>query len=462
MPEAWKQWEGRVVNEEFPLVRYLGGSERSAVFLTKRADRETQEVAIKLILANAKNPELQLSWWELAAKLSHPHLLRLFQRGRCQLDGTELLYVVTEYAEESLAQILPHRPLTPVETRDMLQSVLDATAYLHAKGFVHGHIKPTNIMAVGDEVKISSDGLCGTGESSRVLGTRSIYASPETADGGGMSPASDVWSLGMMLVEALTQHPPAEARPGSSELVLPTTLPEPFFDIASHCLRRNPQSRSTVPEIAAKLQQAPRALPEKEVVLPPKGFTKWGYVGAAVAAVLLLAIVGPRIFRHHSPSETGPSSAVQSSAEQAESKPRAGQAAQPSLAKPQPSVRSDASHAADKPRAAKNAATNHSSGPQGAVVQQISADVSRSALRTIHGKLKVRVKVTVDSSGQVTAASFDSRGPSRYFAERTLRAAKQWTFQPPQVDGRDVPSEWLLNFEFERSGASIRPAQIFP
>src|SRR5580700_5986529 len=208
MPEAWKQWEGQVVNEEFSLIRYLGGSEHSAVFLTKRADREPQEVAIKLILANNEDPELQLSWWELAAKLSHPSLLRLFQRGRCQLGGTELLYVVTEYAEESLAQIIPYRPLTPEETRDLLQSVLDALAYVHAKGFVHGHIKPANIMAVGDQIKLSGDGLCGAGESSRVLRMAGIYTAPEIEDGGGMSPASDVWSLGMTVVEALTQNPP--------------------------------------------------------------------------------------------------------------------------------------------------------------------------------------------------------------------------------------------------------------
>ena len=464
MPETWKQWEGRVVNEEFPLVRYLGGSERSAVFLTKRADREPQEVAIKLILADAENPELQLSWWELAAKLSHPNLLRLFQRGRCQLDGSELLYVVTEYAEESLAQILPYRPLTPAETRDMLQSVLDATAYIHAKGFVHGHIKPTNIMAVGDQVKISCDGLCGTGESSRLLGGSSNYVAPEIAGGGGMSPASDVWSLGMILVEALTQHPPAKPGPEPSELVLPETLPEPFFDIASHCLRRTPQRRWTLPEIAARLQQAPRALPEKEVVLPPKGFTKWGYAGAAVAAVLLLAIVGLRLFHHRSPSEPEPSAAVGSPAGPIESKPAAGPAAQPSQGKEQTSDRSNASRAADKPSASKNAAANHSTGPrvQGAVAQQIMPDVSRSALRTIHGKLKVRVKVAVDSSGKVTVARFDSQGPSRYFADRALRAAKEWTFQPPQVDGQGIPSEWMLKFEFERSGASVHPAQISP
>ena len=97
-----------------------------------------------------------------------------------------------------------------------------------------------------------------------------------------------------------------------------------------------------------------------------------------------------------------------------------------------------------------------------AVAQQVSPDVSRSALRTIHGKLKIRVKVTVDSSGNVTLAKFDSRGPSRYFADRTLRAAQQWTFKPPQIDGKSVPSEWMLKFEFERSGASVHPAQTFP
>ena len=188
MAEAWKKWEGLVVNEEFPLLRYLGGSEVSAVFLTKRADREPQDVAIKLILANAENPELQLSWWELAAKLFHPNLLRLFQMGRCQLEGTELLYAVTEYAEENLAQILPYRPLTSAEMRDTLQPVLDALAYIHAKGFVHGHIKPANVMAVGDLIKISSDRLCGVGESSRVLGAPGVYLAPEIADGGGMSP----------------------------------------------------------------------------------------------------------------------------------------------------------------------------------------------------------------------------------------------------------------------------------
>jgi TonB family protein len=467
MPEVWKQWEGRVVHEEFPLLRYLGGSEHSAVFLTKREDREPQEVAIKLILANGENPELQLSWWELAAKLSHPHLLRLFQRGRCQLDGTELLYIVTEYAEESLSQILPYRALTSAEALDTLKPLLDALGYIHAKGFVHGHIRPANIMAVGDQIKLSSDGLCGVGESSKVLGTPDIHSAPEIADGGGVSPASDVWSLGMTLVEALTQHPPVWEGTEQAELVLPETLPEPFFDIASHCLRRNPQRRWTVAEIAARLQRTSPALQGQKTAPPKATSAKWRYLVPA-AGIVLLAVLAPRLFHRHPNPE--PSSSVESAKPQPESKQPAEAAPPAPSAKDQDQQASSApAPTADRKTAAKTRATKNAEdtksaadGIPGEVAQQVLPDVSRNALRTIHGKLKVRVKVGVDSSGNVVLAKFDTRGPSNYFADRALRAAKQWTFKPPKVDGQAVPSEWMLRFEFVKTAANVHPVQTAP
>src|SRR5713226_7557210 len=108
MTGAWNQWEGQVVNGEFPLRQYLGGSEHSAVFLTEHG-KQLQKAAIKLIPADPATAEVRLSRGRLAAELSHPRLIRLFQMGRCQLDGTELLYVVMEYAEEDLSQILTRR-----------------------------------------------------------------------------------------------------------------------------------------------------------------------------------------------------------------------------------------------------------------------------------------------------------------------------------------------------------------
>jgi serine/threonine protein kinase len=115
--------------------------------------------------------------------------------------------------EENLSQVLPGRALTPDEARAMLESVLDALAYIHRKGFVHGHIKPANIMASGDQLKVSSDGLRNSGESPDGLGHQSAYDAPEYVSGilpmsQKMSPAGDVWSVGMTLVETLTQNPP--------------------------------------------------------------------------------------------------------------------------------------------------------------------------------------------------------------------------------------------------------------
>ncbi len=149
----------------FPLRQYLGGSDHSAVFLTERRGRDPQRAAIKLIAVDPGNSARHLPTWEWAAKLAHPHLLQLFETGSCQLDNVVLLYVVMEFAEENLAQILPQRALTPEEARDLLEPALDALAFLHGKSLVHGRLKPSNILATQDLLKLSSDSLVRTDDS---------------------------------------------------------------------------------------------------------------------------------------------------------------------------------------------------------------------------------------------------------------------------------------------------------
>jgi len=72
MSEAWKQWEGQVVDGEFYLRQYLGGCEHSAVFLTEHGERGLQKAAIKLIPADPGNAELQLSRWEAGRETLTP------------------------------------------------------------------------------------------------------------------------------------------------------------------------------------------------------------------------------------------------------------------------------------------------------------------------------------------------------------------------------------------------------
>src|SRR6185437_11781958 len=141
MFENGRQWEGRTVAGKFPLHRYLGASNRSAVFLTERPEDLSRKAVIKLTAAGP-DLDVQATRLRLAARLSHPHLLQIFETGTCELAGERFLYVVTESADEALSQILPERALTPGETREMLQPMVQALSYLHENGFAHGRLKP--------------------------------------------------------------------------------------------------------------------------------------------------------------------------------------------------------------------------------------------------------------------------------------------------------------------------------
>jgi serine/threonine protein kinase len=204
-----------------------------------------------------------LPHWERAAQLAHPGLTRIFDGGTCRLDDLEVEYVVMEYAEENLADVLSQRPLEAGEAREMLEPLLDTLAGVHAHGYVLGHLKPSNILSVGDQVKLAGDGLRPVGHANPA--PAGPYDAPERAP---LSPAADVWSLGITVVEALTQHPPQRPWLKFLKPALPPKMPGFFVDIARDCLQPNPARRESVVGLASRLRQpltpldAPAYLPE--------------------------------------------------------------------------------------------------------------------------------------------------------------------------------------------------------
>jgi serine/threonine protein kinase len=249
MTEVWTKWEGQAINGVFPLRRLLSASDHGAVFLTEYKAQNLLNAALKLVPAIPTRAQAQLLQWTKAATLSHPHLIRLLEAGRCQLGDLPFLFVVMEYAEQTLSQILPQRALTPDEVREMLRPTLNALAFLHGKNLVQGRLKPSNILVVNDQVKLASDTIRAAGESTANIAKPSVYDPPEAKDGG-YSTAGDIWGLGITMVEALMQYPPSWPDAKSETPSFPAALPPTFAAIVRQCLNRNPANRPTIAETA--------------------------------------------------------------------------------------------------------------------------------------------------------------------------------------------------------------------
>jgi serine/threonine-protein kinase len=489
-PEVWAQWESHVVNGIFPLRRFLGGSNHSAVFLTEYKAQKVADVAIKFVPAETLQTQAQqLVQWGAAATLSHPHLLRIFDVGRCQVGGRDFLFLVMEYAEQTLAQILPQRALTCDEVREMLLPTLDALAFLHRNQMVHGELKPSNFLVVNDQLKLASDTVRAAGNSMSGIVT-SLYDPPELRDGV-ISTAGDVWALGITLVEALTQRTPAWSDERPETAALPAGFPAPFVDTVRRCLNRTPANRPTVIELEAQYKPAPPQAHVAPLPQPPareasrqattqQNPPKRHVLLPTIATVLLISLaawVGLRFFPTHSNSPQSTSDAAQAQlqlpADPAAADPAATAPAAPAPAAPARAALVPAAPAPAAPAPAAPSPTAKTAAPSSglstpisrqpdqlslppaatspSVLHEVSPDVPQAIRAKIQGHINVTVRVLVDPSGDVVGEFLEHPGPSRYFARVAGDAAGEWKFAPADTKG---PRVWLLHFEFDRNGVT--------
>ncbi|MGB2668039.1 MAG: TonB family protein [Candidatus Acidiferrum sp.] len=547
MSETWKKWEGQVVDHKYQLLKHVGSTDHSVVFLAEFRDPEPRQVAVKFISADFTGREQQLAAWSAAAQLTHANLLRIYGGGICKIEDMELMYVAMEYAEENLAQVLPHRALMAEETSEMLNSVVDVLVYLHGKDLVHGHIKPSNVLAMGESLKVSSDTIYPAGEVREMRRERSAYDAPELPDSPSM-PAADVWSLGVTLVEAFTQQPAVLPFNEQADPIIPPIIREPFLEITRNTLRRRPRLRWSSADIAEKLN--PTAATAKAVAVGAGAASASGAVASASAGamatpaspvaapvvtavdvplsqeravplaklppepamrpamprpqmreegverretvvlpnyvipvfsgalVLIALILLPFALRHRASPQassvvpSGPANATQQPASAANSSvanvpppvksvppPPA-----PTAARPQPAATDPtASPLANSKSPAEISSTDASATvSKGEVLDQVAPAASAKALATISGTVRVGVKVHVDAVGNVSDATLENGGPSRYFSDLSLKAARQWVFTPPEVNGRTVPSDWVIEFHFTKAGPQMSSEQMAP
>ena len=429
MSDNWGEWEGRTVDGKYVLGEYLGGSEGSGVFPTRSG---AEDAAIKLAGGSRSEVVGRLEQWEKASELKHPNLIGIRATGRWEADGKAVVYVVEEFAEENLGQIVPERALTPDEVRAMLAPVLRALEFAHSRGMAHGRIRPGNIHATGDVVKLSSDSLRPAGGMAE---TASLYDAPE-AGNSGVTAAGDVWSLGITLVEVLTQRRLTWDAARMQGPVVPADVPEPFLGIARRCLELEPEKRCGMVEIRERLGLATRGSgAERTTTGTGAGRRgKWLLVAAMIA---VLAVAASVLRRPHVQPERGASASEAQQAAEGSPDGKAGSAAPEK-----------------QPGPAKREGADANAGDE--VVERVMPQVSPSAQRTVQGKIKVRVRVTVDGQGKVTRAALKDAGPSKYFSRVALEAAEKWRFAPADEESRT----WSLLFSFTHSHMDAAAAKV--
>ncbi|MEJ7617998.1 MAG: serine/threonine-protein kinase [Pyrinomonadaceae bacterium] len=210
----------------YRIVREIGRGGMGAVYLAVRADSEFQKrVAIKLvkrgmdtdfILRRFRNER------QILASLDHPNIARLLDGGTTD-DG--LPYFVMEYIEgEPLYDYCDSRKLAIPERLRLFCQACAAVSYAHHNLIVHRDIKPGNILVTASgELKLldfgiakllnpdlAADTFALTATAMRLMTPE--YASPEQVQGKPASPASDIYSLGVLLYELLTGHRPYRLR----------------------------------------------------------------------------------------------------------------------------------------------------------------------------------------------------------------------------------------------------------
>ncbi|MFW5968287.1 MAG: serine/threonine protein kinase [Persicimonas sp.] len=239
---------GAVFAGKYRIVRELGSGGFSMVFLAHQ-DKMDRQVALKVlktgiteVRANAK--ERFLREVKIISKLRHPNTVTIHDFGEA---GPELLYMVLEYVEgDTLKQLLQREGAQPPRRAlALVAQVARSLAEAHRHGVIHRDLKPANLMVTDletetDFVKVLDFGIARllrsdqrdlTQETSpegdrQLIGTPR-YMSPEQVRGESLSPASDVYSLGLILYELLSGEPAVQGDT-TMALISQQISPEPL------------------------------------------------------------------------------------------------------------------------------------------------------------------------------------------------------------------------------------------
>ncbi len=221
--ELFSETESRLSGKDFGayrVIREIGRGGLGTVYLAERADEAFQkEVALKLVRRGLDTEDILRRFRherQILAQLEHPNIARLIDAGSTE-DG--LPYFVMEYVPgQTLVDYCAARAASTTERLQLFRKICDAVAYAHQNLVIHRDLKPSNILVTEEgEPKLLDFGIAKVLTPDDEAHTQTIpsqriltpdYASPEQIKGGRITTSSDVYSLGVLLYELLTDQKP--------------------------------------------------------------------------------------------------------------------------------------------------------------------------------------------------------------------------------------------------------------
>jgi len=331
--------EGSIVDKRYRVLRRLGSGGMADVWLAEDAHLQRQ-VALKVLhsrfLQDQQFVERFQREAEHAAGLQHPNIVAVFDRGQ----DAGVNYIAMRYVEGPTLKELIERGLTPEQAVALVRQVLEGARFAHRNGIVHRDLKPQNVIvdeegkAVVTDFGIARAGVSEITQTGSVMGTPQ-YLSPEQAQGFEVTPVSDLYSIGVILYEALCGRVPFEGEsavavamkqvsetPQRPSSINPQVSPA-LDAVVMRALEKDPGQRfQSADAFIAALDQAMRepgagrgtaafaTVPPVVEEVPPEEDRKrnnwlWGLLVAAIVIGLLIGLLLTRDTSTDVPNVTG-------------------------------------------------------------------------------------------------------------------------------------------------------------
>ena len=325
---------GRVIriSDRFVLEREIGSGGMSRVFLG-RDEVLDRPVAVKILKSEHGGTDIGARFQRegrTAAKLSHPNIVQVYDAGEGDFEGEKASYIVMEYVSGGdLKALIDERgTLSGGRLSAVGAEVAAGLTHAHERGVIHRDIKPHNVLLEeGGRARLTDFGIARALDASQATRTGSylgtaLYSPPEQLRGEGVTPKSDVYSLGATLYQAATGEPPFAGTPieiASQHVSKEPPSPRERNDAVSGamealilaCMSKDPEARPSADEARIALLEAgrgahaTRAYTEAPVeepapqrmppASPPPRATREDHrrrrLGAVLAALVLVAVL---------------------------------------------------------------------------------------------------------------------------------------------------------------------------